>query len=206
MRTLKILNLIVVSLVLTIIVNCSSVKKQKSSYKETVADKKETVSEILSANQKDSVVAVNSVSSINTQKYENVLGIKYTPKFDINGILIPFTYTKKDNKGNTTEVRIEGPAEVTNTITDVSEKTVDSLQAYTDFRTDEVKAVVDSVKEQVDTLIQKDTFNKTVAPDYVKYLIWMAVFIGFLVLVIVGAIIYFKVTINKYKKLLNGIT
>lgn len=196
------MKMIVVSLVLATIIACNSVKKSKSSYKEVIADKRTEQSSSLTASHKDSTLTTKETKDVSTKLYSNVLGIEYTPIFDQVGNLIPFHYDKEDSNGNVTKVNIVGPGKVINTITNKDERIVSEILAERRIRWQKVDSILNDLQVQVDTTVEKVESTKTVAPDYLKYIIWMGFSITVLAIIIVLIIAYFRIQIKNIKKLL----
>lgn len=201
---IKYIFLIVVSVMLTTISSCSSRRMNKTIIEETSADKKNIDLKVDS-----SFTNTTNISSVNTNlidkyKLHNDLLIEYTPTFDINGNLIPFHYTKEEN-GNKTNVSITGNAKV------VSNSTQEKEQSYTKETTNYQSQIDALVKRNIILVSEINKIKNTktkeveVKPDYFKYIIWIGIGLFFLSAVIIAVIIYFRVTIGKYKKLLNTV-
>lgn len=195
MKYLKIIYSIVTSILLVTIVSCSSVKKLKKITEEKSADKKEIK---IDSSASKTINTDETVSNNTLIKKEN-LNIKYNPIFDADGKLSPFTFKSVDKTGKETTVYIEGPG------------TVEYLTDET--KTDELKKETKSITEIVNLLStrieqlesEKRTLEKEkqVAPDYIKYIIWLGIAILLLSGIIIFLYFYFKTTLNKYKTLLK---
>ena len=194
--------MIVVSVMLTTIIGCSSTKKVKHSVKEVIADKRTEQTSSLTANHGDSSSLTNSTYKGTDKLFSNTIGIEYNPTFDQYGKVIPFHYEAKDAKGNNTSVSIVGPAKVINTIIDRNEETFNEILEQRKVKWHKVDSLINTLQLQVDTtreLVEKD---KVTAPDYLKYIIWMGFSITVLAIIIVLIIAYFRIQIKNIKKLL----
>lgn len=185
---------IVASVSLATIVSCSSVKKTITSIKEVEESVKLSNANILVT---DNVVTSSSgISNIKAER-KNVL-IEYSPEYDLSGNLIPFSLNSKDSNGNETSVNIQGNAKVRYFTEGQVEDMVNSMQTGYSKQLDSVNSKVD----KVDSKITIDTKDKTKAPDYLKYIIGLLVFITLLFGGIVILYFYFKKKILNITKLI----
>lgn len=197
---------IIVSILLTIMFSCSSVNKNKAILKEESAVKKDIKSDSTKTYKADSTSIIKGYSNHINSNYANDIAIEYEATFDLQGNLIPFYYNNVDDKGNTTSVTISGPGKVINTIKEkVDTETVEEVNEL-QIKYDKVVNVVKTLQEEIDSYKRAETKDKTVAPDYLKYIIWLGIAGVLLTAIIIGLSIYFKVTLGKYKSLLNTLS
>ena len=193
---------ILLVILLLLATGCRSVKKSRTYTENISADKKTTDSTFLSAKSSDTSEYTNAVSNINSKLYSNTLGIEYTPTFDTSGNLLPFNYSAVDGKGNKTQVNIVGPGKVINTIIDRDEETLSSIMEQRRVRWKEVDSILAKLETQIDHTSSTLEETKSVAPDYLKYIIWMGAGMVMLLLLLLGLYLYFKSTIGKLKALI----
>lgn len=198
----NLIKMIVASFILATIIDCSSVKKSKHTVKEDIAEKREELTSSLSGKSTDSTSATEYRNTVNSKIYANTLGIEYNPVFDEKGILVPFHYNATDNKGNKTSVNIVGPAKVINTIIDRNEESFEEILEQRKVKWHKVDSLIN--KLELETSLTRDLIEteKTKAPDYLKYIIWMGASITFLLILIVVGALYFKSQITKLKNYL----
>lgn len=194
--------MIVVSVMLTTIIGCSSTKKVKHSVKEVIADKRTEQTSSLTANHGDSSSLTNSTYKGTDKLFSNTIGIQYNPTFDQYGKVIPFHYEAKDAKGNNTSVSIVGPAKVINTIIDRNEETFEEILQQRKIKWNKVDSLINTLELKIDNTRKLVETEKTVAPDYLKYLIWMGFSLLVLAIILVVTFIYFKSQITKLKNLI----
>lgn len=184
-------NIIVVSIFLTTIIACNSVKKTKTTSQEQI-DKTEKVESVVKETEKiDKETIVSTTGKITKDN----LTIDYEPKFDTFGNLIPFSFQKKDYQGNETNVNIKGNGKVTyNTVTELKD-IKETTKSVTNKELNRLENTIKSLEQKIIKLEK----NKAVKPDYFKYIIWVG--IGFLLLAgaIIGVYFYIrnKLTIIK---------
>lgn len=202
---IKYIFLIVVSVMLTTISSCSSRRMNKTKIEEQSAVKIHSTSQSDSSVTYSKGIALFKANSIDKFGLTNNLDIEYDPTFDKNGNLIPFNYSRNEN-GNVTNVNITGNAKVKDTSTreKLQKKTEETYNYKEDF--DKLTKYVNKLESEINSLKNTKTKEVKVAPDYIKYLIWMGT--GFLLLtaIVAGLYIYFRVTIRKYTTILKNIT
>lgn len=196
------IKIIVVSFILTTIIACSSVRKSKHTIKEAVSETKVEQSSSLSANHGDTSSSVTGLTKASDKLFNNTLGIEYNPTFDQYGQVIPFHYEAKDAKGNNTSVSIVGPAKVINTIIDRNEETFNEILEQRKVKWNKVDSLINTLQLQVNSTRELVETEKTKAPDYLKYIIWMGFSILVLGIIIVVGFLYFKSQITKFKNLI----
>lgn len=190
MKIYKILTTIVVSFILTTIVACSSVKKTKIQEKETIkSNQVETSSKAIEETSK-----VEKINSTNTNIQKDNLSIEYLPEFDSSGKLVPFSFNKKDNNGNETNVNITGNAKVKY----FTEKQVSNIVESTKEETSKKITELENKVSKLESIVNKLSKQKQVYPDYVKYMVWILA--GLLVLT--GSIFVLYLYIKSKLKLI----
>ena len=180
----SIFKMIVVSFILTTIIACSSVRKNKTRTEEII-DRTEKVTSDVKETEKTSTQTVTDTKG--TIKRDN-LSIDYTPKFDTFGNLIPFSFQKKDANGNETSVNISGNANVNYTTDEEVKDIVESSKTDTSKEVTRLEETIKQLEEKI-TKLEK---NKTVAPDYLKFIIWIGIGLLLLAGIVVAIFLYVK--------------
>lgn len=185
--------LIVVSLILTTIASCSSVKKNK-----TVTKIEEQIKEKSNTDIKSNVDSTYTKSDFKiTSAEKEGLVIDYQPIFK-DGVLVPFSFVKKDVDGRETNISITGNATVKYFTESQVDNMINNLQEQFSKEIDSVA----NINKNIDySLIKKDK-DKEVKPDYIKYIIWFAVIIILLSAVILIVYFYFRSQIKSLTKFL----
>lgn len=186
--------LIVASVSLATIVSCSSVKKNK-----TITEVKEDIKEVRENSTTTKEQSTNNaVADYKMSAEKKRLEIGYEPTFDANGLLIPFSFKGKDANGNETTVDIKGSASV-KYFTD--SQVIDEVK----YLKEELSKIKDSLSKSTivkDSTITTKEKTKEVAPDYIKYIIWLGILILFLSGVILFLYFYFRSKIKAVTKLI----
>lgn len=187
----NIFKMIVVSFILTTIIACSSVRKNKTRTEETI-DRTEKVTSDVKETEKTSTQTVTDTKG--TIKRDN-LNIDYTPKFDTFGNLIPFSFQKKDANGNETSVNISGNANVNYTTDEEVKDIVESSKTDTSKEVTRLEETIKQLEEKI-TRLEK---NKAVAPDYLKFIIWIGIGLLLLAGIVVAIFLYVKSKLKVIK-------
>lgn len=181
---LKKLYLIVASVSLATIISCSSVRKSK-----TLTEIKENTTKTSNSNTSTNENITNNISGSSNYKAEKQgLQIEYEPTFDANGKLIPFSFKGITPNGTQTSVDITGSGKVKFFTESQVENMVNTLQEAYAKKLDSVNNKIDKVDSSID-IKEK---NKTVSPDYLKYIIGLATFIILLSAGLIFMYFYFK--------------
>lgn len=181
---LKKIYLIVASVSLATIVSCSSIRKSKS-----LTEIKENTTKTSNSNTSTNENVTNNVTGSSNYKTEKQgLQIEYEPTFDSNGKLIPFSFKGTSTNGTQTSVDITGNGKVKFFTESQVENMVNTLQEAYTKKLDSVNSKID----KVDSSIEIKEKTKTVAPDYLKYIIGLGTFIVLLSAVIIFMYFYFK--------------
>lgn len=180
----NIFKMIVVNFLLATIIACSSVKKNKTKSEETT-DRIEKVNSEVKESEKNFTSTVTDTKG--TIKRDN-LSIEYQPKFDTFGNLIPFSFQKKDANGNQTTVNITGDAKVNYT---TDEEVKDIVESSKTDSSKEITRLENTIKELEERILKSEK-NKTVAPDYLKFIIWIGIGLLLLAGSLVAIFLYVK--------------
>ena len=201
LKHIRLFSLLVVSLMLTTFISCTSRTKIKKTNESASAVKKDSIASTNSSNSTNTTIFGTTTKTVDDYAKNNNLSIEYNPMFDTSGTLIPFHYSK-DINGQKTTVNIMGNAKVTDITNEIVKKSEEVVT--TEFRktTDSLNARIDELEYKLTQESKTVVTDVKVAPDYLKYIIWLAVLIFLLAASIIGVVIYFKATIGKYKKLL----
>lgn len=201
LKHIRLFSLLVVSLMLTTFISCTSRTKIKKTNESASAVKKDSIASTNSSNSTNTTIFGTTTKTVDDYAKNNNLSIEYNPMFDTSGTLIPFHYSK-DINGQKTTVNIIGNAKVTDITNEIVKKSEEVVT--TEFRktTDSLNARIDELEYKLTQESKTVITDVKVAPDYLKYIIWLAVLIFLLAASIIGVVIYFKATIGKYKKLL----
>ena len=201
LKHIRLFSLLVVSLMLTTFISCTSRTKIKKTNESASAVKKDSIASTSSNNSTNTTIFGTTTKTVDDYAKNNNLSIEYNPMFDTSGTLIPFHYSK-DINGQKTTVNIMGNAKVTDITNEIVKKSEEVVT--TEFRktTDSLNARIDELEYKLTQESKTVVTDVKVAPDYLKYIIWLAVLIFLLAASIIGVVIYFKATIGKYKKLL----
>ena len=154
-----------------------------------------------SSNSTNTTIFGSTTKTVDDYAKNNNLSIEYNPMFDTSGTLIPFHYSK-DINGQKTTVNIIGNAKVTDITNEIVKKSEEVVTTEFKKTTDSLNARIDALEYKLTQESKTVITDVKVAPDYLKYIIWLAVLIFLLAASIIGVVIYFKATIGKYKKLL----
>jgi cytochrome bd-type quinol oxidase subunit 1 len=191
---LKKIYLIVVSVSLATIVSCSSVRKTK-----TLSEVKENTTKISeSTNSVKENVTNNVTGSSNVKAEKQGLQIEYEPTFDADGKLIPFSFKGTSANGTQTSVDITGNGKVKYFTESQVENMVNTLQEAYGRQLDSIGNKTDKVVSDI-TIKEK---NKTVAPDYFKFIIILGVLLLLFSAGLVVMYFYFKKKILNITKLI----
>ena len=201
LKHIRLFSLLVVSLMLTTFISCTSRTKIKKTNESASAVKKDSIASTNSSNSTNTTIFGTTTKTVDDYAKNNNLSIEYNPMFDTSGVLIPFHYSK-DINGQKTTVNIIGNAKVTDITNEIVKKSEEVVTTEFKKTTDSLNARIDALEYKLTQESKTVITDVKVAPDYLKYIIWLAVLIFLLAASIIGVVIYFKATIGKYKKLL----
>ena len=201
LKHIRLFSLLVVSLMLTTFISCTSRTKIKKTNESASAVKKDSIASTNSSNSTNTTIFGTTTKTVDDYAKNNNLSIEYNPMFDTSGVLIPFHYSK-DINGQKTTVNIMGNAKVTDITNEIVKKSEEVVTTEFKKTTDSLNARIDALEYKLTQESKTVITDVKVAPDYLKYIIWLAVLIFLLAASIIGVVIYFKATIGKYKKLL----
>ena len=201
LKHIRLFSLLVVSLMLTTFISCTSRTKIKKTNESTSAVKKDSIASTNSSNSTNTTIFGTTTKTVDDYAKNNNLSIEYNPMFDTSGVLIPFHYSK-DINGQKTTVNIMGNAKVTDITNEIVKKSEEVVTTEFKKTTDSLNARIDELEYKLTQESKTVITDVKVAPDYLKYIIWLVVLIFLLAASIIGVVIYFKATIGKYKKLL----
>lgn len=191
-----------VSLTLTSISSCNTRTKVKSEVETKDAVKKNIDSNVEESTSSTTTINGTATKTVDDYAKTNNLSIEYNPLFDTLGNLIPFHYSK-DINGQKTVVSIVGNGKVVDTTVEDVKKQEEVFKVDFKEATETLHKRIEVLEEEIIKLSSIKTKDVKVAPDYIKYFIWIVILIFVLAATIIGLYIYFKNTIGKYKKILN---
>lgn len=192
----------VVGLILITFSACSSRTKHKESNEKTIAVKEHTNTDTSSNTSSNTSVSNTTTKTVEDYAKTNDLNIEYNPILDTNGNYIPFIYSK-DINGQKTNVSITGPGRVIDTNKEVTNNKKEEDKSEYLEQVNKLEEQISNLQYQLDSQEKSKSTTLDVKPDYFKYLIWIVIGLLFLTAVVAGVVIYVKITIGKYKKLLN---